>query len=226
MACGLAGQRAGPCWRTDERPERSAEYRRWRAAGQVRAGLALPRPGRAVPRRQPARRGRVRHQARGLRRPGRGPARARRLLPPHGRRPEPRLRQGRLGRLPVSRLALGRGRQVHEDPVLAAGAAGGADALLADARAEPAAVHLARPAGQPASRGDHHPADRRRLLGGLVRLDLGQPDRGRQLPRGRRQRRGHGALLLHPLRVPDLLPQRLRGPHRQPVPQHQVAAGL
>ena len=32
-----------------------------------------------------------------------------------------------------------------------------------------------------------------------------------------RQRRGHGALLLHPLRVPDQLPQRLRGPHGHPV---------
>ena len=37
------------------------------------------------------------------------------------------------------------------------------------------------------------------------------------LPRDRRQRRGHGALLLHPLRLPDELPQRLRGPHGHPV---------
>jgi 3-ketosteroid 9alpha-monooxygenase subunit A len=44
------------------------------------------------------------------------------------------------------------------------------------------------------------------------RVDL-ERHRGRQrpLPRDHRQRRRHGALLLHPLRLPDELPQRVRG---------------
>ena len=52
-----------------------------------------------------------------------------------------------------------------------------------------------------------------------IRLDLGlDPGRRGELPRGDRQRRGHGALLLHPLRVPDLLQERVRGAHRLAVP--------
>ena len=43
------------------------------------------------------------------------------------------------------------------------------------------------------------------------------PHRGFALPRDRRQQRRHGPLLLHPPRVPDVLQERHRGPHRQPV---------
>ena len=57
-------------------------------------------------------------------------------------------------------------------------------------------------------------------------LDLGlDPGRRRELPRGDRQRRRHGALLLHPLRVPDVLQERARGAHRLAVPEHPGAAG-
>ena len=60
---------------------------------------------------------------------------------------------------------------------------------------------------------------------GVDRLDLGlDPGGRRELPRGHRQRRGHGALLLHPLRVPDVLQERLRGARRHAVPADQVAA--
>ena len=60
----------------------------------------------------------------------------------------------------------------------------------------------------------------------VERLDLGlDPGRGGELPRGHRQRGGHGALLLHPLRVPDVLQERVRGPRRHAVPADQVAAG-
>ena len=60
--------------------------------------------------------------------------------------------QGRPGRLPVPRLALGRRRQVRADPVRRAGPAGRADPVLDHAGAEPAAVRVERPAGQPAAR--------------------------------------------------------------------------
>ena len=60
----------------------------------------------------------------------------------------------------------------------------------------------------------------------LDRLDLGLgPGRGRELPRGHRQRGRHGALLLHPLRVPDVLQERARGPRGHAVPADPVAAG-
>ena len=49
------------------------------------------------------------------------------------------------------------------------------------------------------------------------------PHRRLQLPRDHRQRHRHGALLLHPLRVPDVLQERLRGPHRLAV-LHKSAA--
>ena len=49
--------------------------------------------------------------------------RARRLLPAHGRRPDPGHGQGRRDRLPVPRLALGRRRQVQGDPLRPAGPA-------------------------------------------------------------------------------------------------------
>ena len=192
---------------------------------EVRARLALPGAGRAVPRLRPARGAGVRHQAGGVRGLGRAAARARRVLPAHGRRPDPRHGQGRRDRLPVPRLALGRERPVPADPLLPAGAADRADALLAHAGAEPAAVRVARPAGEPAARARDDPADRGRVLRRVERLDLGlDPGRGRELPRGRRQRGGHGALLLHPLRVPDVLQERARGARRHAVPADQVAA--
>ena len=74
------------------------------------------------------------------------------LLPPHGRRPDPGHDQGRRGRLPVPRLALGRRRPVRRSPVRPAGAAAGPDAVVADAGGEPAAVRLERPAGRAAAR--------------------------------------------------------------------------
>ena len=46
-----------------------------------------------------------------------------------------------------------------------------------------------------------------------VRID------GLQLPRDHRQHGRHGPLLLHPLRVPDLLQERVRGPCRHAVPE-------
>ena len=97
------------------------------AAGAVRARLALPGPGGDVPAtasRTASRRfgGKLvvwqdtkgEHQ------------RPRRLLPAHGRRPDPGHGQGRRDRLPVPRLALGRRRQVQGDPLRPAGAAAGA----------------------------------------------------------------------------------------------------
>ena len=156
----------------------------------------------------------------------RAPARARRVLPAHGRRPEPGHGQGRRDRLPVPRLALGRRRPVRADPLRPAGPARGPDPVLADAGAERAAVRLARPAAQPAARARDHPPDRGRVLRRVERLDLGlDPGRGGQLPRGGRQRRGHGAFLLHPLRLPDVLQERARGAHRLAVPADQGAAG-
>ena len=104
----------------------ASDYRRRDAAGQVRARLALPWAGGRVPRRRPAAAARgagVRHQAGRLRRRRRRAARARRVLPAHGRRPDHGHDQGRPGRLPVPRLALGRGRPVRGDPLRAAGAA-------------------------------------------------------------------------------------------------------
>ena len=97
--------------------------------------------------------------------------------------------------------------------------------VLAHPGTERAAVRLARPGGEPAGRRRDHPAHRGRLLNGVDGLDLGfDPGGGRELPRGDRQRGGHAALLLHPLRVPDVLQERLRGAHRVAVPAHPGAA--
>ena len=94
-----------------------------RTAGALRARLALPGPRVDVQRRQAARDRGVRRQAGRLGRlPGRD-QRARRLLPAHGRRPDPGHGEGRRDRLPVPRLALGRRRQVQGDPLRAAGPA-------------------------------------------------------------------------------------------------------
>src|SRR5215469_5602455 len=70
------------------------------------------------------------------------------------------------------------------------------------------------------------PPDRGRFLGRVDRLDLGlDPGRGRELPRGHRQRGGHGALLLHPLRLPHVLQERLRGTRRVAVPADAIPPG-
>jgi 3-ketosteroid 9alpha-monooxygenase subunit A len=84
--------------------------------------------------------------------------------------------------------------------------------------AKPAALRLERPAGQPAAEHVTIP----RIEGAFDRVEpveLEHPaHRGRQLPRGDRQRGRHGALLLHPLRVPDVLQERLRGARGRAVP--------
>ena len=145
-------------------------------------------------------------------------ARPRRLLPAHGRRPDPGHRQGRRDRLPVPRLALGRRRQVQGDPVRQAHPAARPHPHLDGDGAQRPAVRLARRRGQPADRRADDPGDPRGRLRRVDRLDLEHPRHPqRPLPRDRRQRRGHGALLLHPLRLPEVLQERLRGPRRDPV---------
>ena len=179
-----------------------------------------------VPRRRAARGAGVRHQAGGVRRLGGPPARARRVLPAHGRRPDAGHGQGRRGRLPVPRLALGRRR-----PVRAASPTPGGCRRAARTRSWLTLEQNGQlfvwndPQGNPPRRARDDPADRGRVLRRVERLDLGHdPGRGRELPRGHRQRRRHGALLLHPLRVPDVLQERVRGAHRHAVPADQVAA--
>ena len=76
--------------------------------------------------------------------------RARRLLPAHGRRPDPGHRQGRRDRLPVPRLALGRRRQVQGDPLRAPDPAAGAHAEVRDRGAQRPADGLARLEGSAA----------------------------------------------------------------------------
>ena len=152
---------------------------------------------------------------------GRHAQRARRLLPAHGRRPLAGHGQGRRDRLPVPRLALGRQRPVRRDPVRQADSAARADPVVAHAGAQQAAVRLARPAGQPAGRRRRDPRGVEGASGpewsdwtwDTVRID------GSQLPRDHRQHGRHGPLLLHPLRVPDLLQERVRGPRRHAVPE-------
>ena len=185
-------------------------------------GLADTLPGR-----RPARRRGVRHEAGGLRRLGRRTARARRVLPAHGRRPEHGHGQGRRGGLPVPRLALGRRRPVHPGPLRAPGAARGPGPGPGLTLEENRQLFVWNdPQGAPPPAGDHHPAHRGRVLRRVEQLDLGLgPHRRRELPRGGRQRGGHGALLLHPLRLPDLLQERARGPRRHPVPGDPGPAG-
>ena len=175
-------------------------------------------------RRQTTLRRDLRHQAGGVRRLAGRPEDPRRLLPPHGRQPVPGHHQGRRGRLPVPRLALGRRRQVQAGPLRQAHPAAGPHPLLDHRRAQRPALRLARPRGQPAAARGPHPGDprvrQRRLDRLAVELD---PDRGRQLPRDHRQRHRHGALLLHPLRAADVLQECLRGPRRIAVPAQRRA---
>ena len=188
------------------------------AAGAVRARVALLRPRRHVPRRQAARHRGVRRQAGRLGgQPGQ-PQRPRRLLPAHGRRPHPGHGQGRRDRVPVPRLALGRRRQVQADPLRPPGPAPRPDPEVPHHDPQRPAPGLARHRGLRG--GLRHPAAGAAGRGRrpLHRLDLGdRPHRGLPLPRAHRQRRGHGALLLRALLVPDELPQRLRGHRRDAV---------
>ena len=74
------------------------------------------------------------------------------------------------------------------------------------------------PEGNPPPDGRDDPPHRRRLERRVDRLGLvHHHHRGLQLPRDRRQRRRHGALLLRALLVPDVLQERLRGPRRHAV---------
>ncbi len=113
------------------------------------------------------------------------------------------------------------------DPLRQAGAAAGAHPVLDDAGAQRAAVRVERPGGQPAR--SRRRTSRRSTGYGtdaveqLVLEHAG--DRGLQLPRDHRQHVGHGALLLHPLRLPDVLQERLRRARRHPVHELAGSAG-
>ena len=194
-------------------PDRYA--RGWHCLGPVKDYL----DGRA------ARRRGVRHQAGGLRRLTRRRQDPRRVLPAHGRQPVSGHHQGRRDRLPVPRLALGRRRQVQAGALRQAHAATGPHARMADRCAQRPAVRLARPRGQPTATRGAHPGDPRVRQRRVDRLELElDAHRGLQLPRDHRQRHRHGALLLHPLRFPDVLQERLRGPHRLAVPAQRRPA--
>ena len=80
-----------------------------------------------------------------------------------------------------------------------------------------AAVRVERPGGQRADPGAGHPRDRGVRQRRVERLVLEHVDhRGLQLPRDHRQHVGHGALLLHPLRLPDVLQEHLRRARSRP----------
>ena len=135
--------------------------------------------------------------------------------------------QGRPGRLPVPRLALGRrtaGARGSRTPRGCRSPRGPGPGVTLEQNQQLFVWH--DPQGNPPPDRRDHPPDRGRVLRRVEQLDLGlDPGRGGELPRGHRQRRGHGALLLHPLRVPDVLQERARGAHRLAVPAHQGAAG-
>ena len=176
---------------------------------------------------RPARGAGVRHQAGGVRRLRRELHVLDGVLPAHGRRPDPGHGQGR--RRSPARSTTGAGAATagaRGSPTPGGCRRAARTRSWLDPGAERAAVRLARPARATRRRTDVTiPPIEGAGSRGVDRLDLGlDPGRGRELPRGHRQRRGHGALLLHPLRVPDVLQERLRGPHRHAVPADQVAA--
>ena len=161
----------------------------------------------------------VRHQARGVRRLARRPAGARRLLPAHGRRPVAGA-PSRATRSPArSTTGAGAATAAAPGPVREAHAAAGPHPALAHARTtgscSSGTTRRAPPPAEVTIPRRSTAAD----SGRVDRLDveLG-PHRRLALPRDRRQRRRHGALLLHPLRLPDVLQERPRGPRRLPVP--------
>ncbi len=154
-------------------------------------------------------------------------ARPRRVLPAHGRRPDPGHDQGR--RASPARSTTGAGAGTAGAP--GSPTPGGSRPPRAPgpgsrwSRTSSCSSGTTRRGTRRRRRRDH-PADRGRVLAGVEQLDLGlDPGRGGELPRDHRQRGRHGALLLHPLRLPDLLQERVRGAHRLAVPAHQVAAG-
>ena len=146
--------------------------------------------------------------------------RARRLLPAHGRRPHPGHGEGRRDRLPVPRLALGRRRQVQGDPYARRVPLRARTRTWHDDGAATAMLFVWHdPEGN---------APRRRRTSSADLTGVGTDEwtdwtwdsstiANGALPRDHRQRRRHGALLLHPLRVPDVLQEHLRGPRRHPV---------
>ncbi len=130
--------------------------------------------------------------------------------------------QGRRDRLPVPRLAVVGSRALCRHPVRQARAATRAYPCVDDDGEERPTLRLERPGEQPAAARSRDPGYRGRRLRRLERLGLDDAaDRRFELPRDHRQRLGHGALLLHPLRLPDLLQERLRGPRRDAV--HAIA---
>ena len=206
---------------SDSRRPSDARPRPRHAARAVRARLALPRAGRLVPRRQAARASRRSAASSSSGRTRQGDAqRPRRLLPAHGRRPDPGHGQGRRDRLPVPRLALGRRRQVQ-----------GRSPTPGGCRCGPG-PRSTRPSMRNGQLLVWHDVEGSEPTTDILPPELRGRRRRARTPTGPgrsstitdahcreidRQRRGHGALLLHPLRVPDELPQRLRGPHGHPV---------
>ena len=128
---------------------------------------------------------------------------------------------------PVPRLALGRRRQVQAGALRQTHPPTGPHPRLADHGGQRSAAGVARPrrvdAGARTHPADHRGLRRGHLVAVAVEFD---PHRGRTLPRDRRQQRRHGALLLHPPRLPDVLQERDRGPHGQSVHGVQAAARL
>ena len=161
--------------------------RGWHCLGLTRTSATANRTGQ-----------RLRPEARGVSRRGRQDQRARRLLPAHGRRPVAGHGEGQRDRLPVPRLALGRRRSVQEGAVQPGARPAGPHRDVAHPGAGRHAVRVERPRAQPAAGGRDDSAHRGRDQRRVDRLALVHHRGRHQLPRDHRQRRRHGALLLHP----------------------------